>query len=264
MSILSPCPDLSVQADGAVALIRLSRPAKRNALNEAMVAGLQTLVSSLPTEIRAVVIHGEGDHFCAGLDLGEVDGEPDLAGGIRHSLGWHRAFQDIQFGRLPVISVLHGAVVGGGFELAAATHIRVAERSAFFALPEGQRGIFLGGGGSVRIPRLIGASRMMDMMLTGRTYGAEEGLAMGLSHYLVENGTGLEKGIELAKRVAANTRMTNYAVLNALPRIADVDRPGGYLMESLVSAIASGSDEAQTRLKDFLEKRAPKALHNKG
>ncbi len=86
------------------------------------------------------------------------------------------------------------------------------KKSAYYALPEGVRGIYVGGGGSVRIPRLIGASRMMDMMLTGRTYGAEEGLALGLSHYLVENGTGLDKGIELAQRVAANTRMTNYAV----------------------------------------------------
>jgi enoyl-CoA hydratase/carnithine racemase len=170
-------------------------------------------------------------------------------------------FDMFEFGKVPVIAVLHGAVVGGGLELASACHVRVAEKSTYFALPEGVRGIYVGGGGSVRIPRLIGASRMMDMMLTGRTYGAEDGLAMGLSHYLVENGTGLEKGIELAKRCAANTPMTNYAVMHALPRIADIDRPGGYMMEALMAAISSGSEEAQVRLKDFLEKRAPKALH---
>ena len=159
--------------------------------------------------------------------------------------------------------MLHGAVVGGGLELAAACHIRVADPSTYYALPEGVRGIYVGGGGSVRIPRLIGASRMMDMMLTGRTYGAEEGLNMGLSHYLVESGKGLEKGTEIAKRVSANTQMTNYAILNVLPRIADVDRPAGYMMEAMAAAIASGGEEAQARLRDFLEKRAPKALHNK-
>ena len=87
-----------------------------------------------------------------------------------------------------MVAVLHGAVVGGGLELAAACHLRVAERSAYYALPEGQRGIFVGGGGSVRLPRLIGVARMIDMMLTGRTLSAEEGQAIGLSHYLVEHG----------------------------------------------------------------------------
>ena len=146
---------------------------------------------------------------------------------------------------MPVVAVLHGAVVGGGLELAAATHIRVAERSAYYALPEGSRGIFVGGGGSVRLPRLIGTSRMMDMMLTGRTYGAEEGQALGLSHYLVAPGDGLAKGIELAKRIAGNAPMTNFAVMHVLPRIAEQDRASGYLMESLIAAIAQGDDEAQ-------------------
>jgi enoyl-CoA hydratase/carnithine racemase len=76
-------------------------------------------------------------------------------------------------------------------ELAAAAHIRVAERSAYYALPESTRGIFVGGGGAVRIPRLIGTTRMIDMMLTGRTYSAEEGLSLGFSQYLVDDGHGL-------------------------------------------------------------------------
>src|SRR2546421_124521 len=151
-----------------------------------------------------------------------------------------------------------GAVIGGGLELAAATHIRVAERSAYYALPEGLRGIFVGGGGSVRLPRLIGVSRMMDLMLTGRTYGAEEGQALGISHYLVEPGEGLAKGIEIAKRIAGNSPSTNFAIMNVLPRIAEQDRASGYVMESLTAAIAQGNEEAKKRIKDFLEKRAAK------
>ena len=92
---------------------------------------------------------------------------------------WHRAFERIERGRVPVVAVLKGAVVGGGLELAAAAHIRVAEPSAFYALPEGQRGLFVGGGASVRVPRLIGAHRMADMMLTGRVLDADEGHAAG-------------------------------------------------------------------------------------
>ncbi|KAF0137082.1 MAG: unsaturated acyl-CoA hydratase [Xanthobacteraceae bacterium] len=256
MSDLSPCPGLSVHTDGAVAVIRLSRPAKRNALNEAMVAGLRTLVSGFPSAIRAVVIHGEGDHFCAGLDLGEVDGEPDLAAGIHHSLGWHRAFQDIQFGRVPVISVLHGAVVGGGFELAAATHIRIAEHSAFFALPEGQRGIFLGGGGSVRIPRLIGTPLVQDMMLTGRSLSATEARAAGACQYLVEDGAGLALAVELAQKAAEIADMTRFAVIHALPRIAEADPSTGYLTEALMASVAQTMPEAKARVRDFLAKKA--------
>ncbi len=141
---------------------------------------------------------------------------------------------------MPVVSVLHGAVVGGGLELAAATHIRVAETSTYYALPEGSRGIFVGGGGSVRVPRLIGIARMMDMMLTGRTYGAEEGQALGLSHYLVDAGAGLAKGIELATRIAGNTPMTNFAVMHVLPRIAEQDRASGYLTEALIAVDRAG------------------------
>ncbi|AVO44455.1 crotonase/enoyl-CoA hydratase family protein [Phreatobacter cathodiphilus] len=258
LSVLSPCPGLSVHAEGAVAVIRLSRPAKRNALNETMVSGLSRAVSSLPAEIRAVVIHGEGEHFCAGLDLGEVDGEPDLAAAIQHSLGWHRAFQDIQYGRVPVISVLHGAVVGGGFELAAATHIRVAERSAFFALPEGQRGIFLGGGGSVRIPRLIGTPLVQDMMLTGRSLSAEEARAAGACQYLVEDGAGLAFAMDLARKAAGIADMTRFAVIHALPRIAEADPHIGYLTEALMASTAQTTPEAKARVRDFLAKKAAK------
>ncbi len=258
MSVQSPNAGLSVHVDGAVAVIRLSRPAKRNALNEAMVAGLSKAVTGFPAAIRAVVIHGEGDHFCAGLDLGEVDGEPDLAAAIQHSLGWHRSFQDLQYGRVPVFSVLHGAVVGGGFELAAATHVRIAERSAFFALPEGQRGIFLGGGGSVRIPRLIGTPLVQDMMLTGRTLSAEEARTAGACQYLVDDGAGLPLAMELARKAAGIADMTRFAVIHALPRIAEADPHIGYLTEALMASTAQTMPEAKERVRDFLAKKAAK------
>jgi enoyl-CoA hydratase/carnithine racemase len=156
---------------------------------------------------------------------------------------------------------MHGAVIGGGLELAAAAHIRVAERSAFYALPEGNHGIFVGGGGSVRIPRLIGTARTMDMMLTGRTYGAEEGAAIGVSQYVVPDGQGLAQGIALAKQIIANARLTNFGATQVLPRIAGANPETGLLMESLMAAIAGADDEARTRLRNFLEKRGSKVVH---
>ena len=253
-------PSLHFEQRGIVGILRLSRPHKRNALDDATIRGIEEFFAAVPDDIKAVVIHGEGDHFCAGLDLSELT-ERDIAAGIAHSQAWHRAFERIEFGRVPVVAALHGAVVGGGLELAAACHIRVAERSAYYALPEGSRGIFLGGGGSVRLPRLIGTARVIDMMLTARTYGADEGAPLGFSHYVVDPGAGLATAIELAERIAGNAPMTNFAAMHVLPRNAEQDRASGLLMESLMSAIAQGDPEAKRRLRDFLEKRAPKTVH---
>ncbi len=157
-----------------------------------------------------------------------------------------------------MIAVLHGAVVGGGLELASSAHIRVAERSVFYGLPEGQRGLFVGGGGSARLPRLIGVARMADMMLTGRVLNAEEGQQVGLSTYLVEPGEGLAKAFELANKIASNAELSNFAVMHALPRIASMAQSEGLFVESLMAAIAQGDDAAKDRMRAFLEGRAGK------
>lgn len=248
---------LSIDRLGPVAVLTLRRPAKRNALDDATVLAVEEFFRRPDADVRAVVLDAEGDHFSAGLDLGELT-ERSAEQALEHSLMWHRAFDTVEGGRLPVVAALKGAVIGGGLELAAAAHLRVAEPSAFYALPEGQRGLFVGGGGSVRIPRLIGAHRMADMMLTGRVLDAAEGQAAGLSHYLAEEGGAREKALELAARIAQNAPLTNFAVLRALPRIAEAAPAGGLLLESLMSAVAAGSHEAQERMRAFLDGRAAK------
>ena len=248
---------VTLEASGDVLHVRLARPAKRNALNDPLIERLDAVFSALPDETRAVVLSGEGQHFCAGLDLSELQ-ERDIPQAILHSRMWHAAFDRIQFGRVPVVAVLHGAVVGGGLELAVASHIRVAERSAYYGLPEGTRGIFVGGGGSTRIPRLIGTARMADMMLTGRVHDAEEGQRIGLSQYLVDDGAGLEKAFELARRIAANAPLSNFAILQALPRIAEMAPGEGLFVESLMASIASGDPAAKERIRDFLSGKAAK------
>ncbi|WP_342364398.1 crotonase/enoyl-CoA hydratase family protein [Terrarubrum flagellatum] len=248
---------LAAERQGDIAILRLSRPEKRNALNDATVQGIEAFFSRLPDDIKAVVIDAAGADFSSGLDLSELS-ERSTIEGVAHSMMWHRAFERVEFGRTPVVAAMKGAVIGGGLELACAAHIRVAERSAYYAFPEGQRGIFVGGGASVRAPRLIGAARMADMMLTGRVLDAEEGHAAGLSQYLVNEGEGLTKALELATRIAANSPVTNFAVIHALPKIAEANPREGYMMEALMAAIAQGSDEAKERLRAFLEKRAKK------
>lgn len=240
-----------------VAVIRLMRAAKRNALSDGLVLGLRDVFMNLPASVRAAVVDGDGPHFCAGLDLSELS-ERDAAQGVLHSRMWHEALRQVQFGAVPVVAALHGAVVGGGLELASACHIRVADSSTFYSLPEGSRGIFVGGGGSVRIPRLIGAARMADMMFTGRVYKAEEGERVGLSQYLVPEGHALDKAVELALRIAENAPMTNYALMHALPRIADQPADQGLMTEALMAAVAQSAPEAKFRLQEFLSGRAAK------
>jgi (methylthio)acryloyl-CoA hydratase len=255
-----PLSDLSLlqlESAGPVLHIRLNRPAKRNSVSDELLAQLHTVFVNLPRDIRVALISGAGDHFCAGLDLSEVS-ERTVAEGMAHSRAWHACFDAIQFGPVPVVSVLHGAVVGGGLELASASHLRVAEASSFYALPEGTRGIFVGGGGSVRISRLIGVARMSDMMLTGRVFDAQEGYTLGFSNYLVPAGEGLAKGLALAERIASNAPLSNYAITQALPRIADLSAGDGLFVESLMSSIAQGDEAAKERVRAFLEKRAGK------
>jgi (methylthio)acryloyl-CoA hydratase len=249
--------DLDLQLDGNLALIRLSRPEKRNALSDGLVLALRDLFQELPSSVLAAVISGEGSHFCAGLDLSEIK-DRDAGQGLLHSRMWHTALEQVQYGPVPVVAALHGAVVGGGLELAACCQIRVADETAFYALPEGSRGIFVGGGGAVRIPRLIGVARMTDMMLTGRVYNAQDGERAGFAQYLVPSGQALTKAIEIARRVAENAPLTNYALMHALPRIAEQPADQGFLTEALMAGIAQSAPEAKNRVRAFLEGRAAK------
>ena len=248
---------LKLEQAGPVLHLRLNRPAKRNSISDELLAQIHTVFVNMPSAIKAVVLSGEGAHFCAGLDLSEVS-ERTVAEGMLHSRSWHACFDAIQFGPVPVIAVLHGAVVGGGLELASSAHIRVAEDSTFYGLPEGTRGIFVGGGGSVRISRLIGVSRMTDMMLTGRVFDADEGQAFAISNYRVADGEGLAKALQLAQKIAGNAPLSNYAITQALPRIADLSASDGLFMETLMASIAQGDDAAKERVRAFLEKRAAK------
>jgi (methylthio)acryloyl-CoA hydratase len=247
-----------LQRDGDVALLKLNRPAKRNAINDALLAELGARFSGGLQGARAVVLHGEGAHFCAGLDLFELmeKRSPDIMVGMRRSREWHRVFDLIQFGELPVVSVLKGGVIGGGLELAAATHVRVSEGSAFYQLPEGQRGIFLGGGGSVRIPRIIGPGRVVEMMLTGRALSADEGLQLGLAHYKVADGEGLAKAVELAQAIVRNAPATNYAIVNGIARIGEMPMAEGMFAETMVTVMTrSAGTDAGKRIGDFFEGR---------
>lgn len=248
---------LEIAASDGVVTVGLNRPQARNAINDAMMAELASFFQTPPPGTRVVVLHGIGEHFCAGLDLKELVATRTGAflDPIRRSRTWHRTFDLIQFGEVPVVSVLKGGVIGGGLELASATHVRVSEPSTFYQLPEGQRGIFLGGSGSVRIPRIIGASRVMDMMLTGRVYGHEEGLTLGLAHYDAAEGAGLSRALEIAGAIAENAASGNFAIINGIGRIQDMGTAEGMFAETMVTALARSESNSSERINAFFEER---------
>ena len=243
--------------DGGIAVLTMNRPGKRNAMCDELLEAIDGFFRKVPDGVRVVVLTGTQGHFCSGLDLSEHKAR-DAEGTMRHSRGWHEVMDRIQFGGLPVISAMFGAVIGGGLELATSTHVRIAEPSTIFQLPEGRRGIFVGGGATVRVGRILGADRMIEMMLTGRKYGAEEGLALGLAHYSVGEGEALELALELAAKIASNAPLSNYIMVQAIARIEDMAKADGLFTESLCAALTQTSPDALEGLAAFLEKRAPK------
>ncbi len=243
--------------DGGIAVLTMNRPGKRNAMCDELLEAIDGFFRKVPEGVRVAVLTGTEGHYCSGLDLSEHKAR-DAEGTMRHSRGWHEVMDRIQFGGLPVISAMFGAVIGGGLELATSTHVRIAEPSTIFQLPEGRRGIFVGGGATVRVGRILGADRMIEMMLTGRKYGAEEGLALGLAHYSVGEGEALELALELAAKIASNAPLSNYIMVQAIARIEDMAKADGLFTESLCAALTQTSPDALEGLAAFLEKRAPK------
>ncbi|MBS0512373.1 MAG: crotonase/enoyl-CoA hydratase family protein [Proteobacteria bacterium] len=245
---------VKTSSEDGIYTITLARPAKRNAISDRLLAALEAALVATPEGTRAIILAGEGDHFCAGLDLSEHQHREPF-GVMLHSQSWHRIFARIQNGGIPVIAAMQGAVIGGGLELATATHIRIAEPNTIYQLPEGRHGIYVGGGASVRVAKIIGAGRMCEMMLTGRILDAEEGQRLGLSHYLVGAGESLAKAQQLARRVAENAPMANWAMVTAIARIDNMASDDGFFVESLTAAVVQTNPEIAERIGEFLKRK---------
>jgi (methylthio)acryloyl-CoA hydratase len=252
-------------AGDGVLVATLNRPAKRNALNAESVDELVRLFDTVPRAgVRAVVLAAEGDHFCAGLDLVEHHGQDRSPAEFwQLCLRWHEAFNKMEYGGVPIIAALKGAVVGGGLELASAAHIRVADSGTYFALPEGQRGLFTGGGATIRVSALIGKARMIDMMLTGRIYRAEEALTVGLCQYL-DAGSSFDRAMALARAAAANLPLTNFALCSAVSHAQNMSAMDAAYLEAAVAGIVNTQPAARARLEAFANKTAARVKPDGG
>ena len=247
---------LDLQPDG-VLIATLNRPNKRNALNEAAIEDLIALFSAVPrSQTRAVVLASEGDYFCAGLDLIEHHQADRSPAEFMHvCMRWHEAFNRMEYGGVPIIAALKGAVVGGGLELASSAHIRVADQSTYFALPEGQRGLFTGGGATIRVADLVGKARMIDMMLTGRVYKGQQAVDIGLAQYLVE-GSSLERAMEIARLAAQNLPLSNFAICSGISHMQNMSGLDAAYAEAVLAGLVNTQPDARQRLEAFANKKA--------
>ena len=256
--------NLAIEAhDGGVWVVTLNRPTKRNALDSNTIEELVDFFSTAPRAgVRAIVLAGAGDHFCAGLDLIEHHQADRSPADFMHiCLRWHEAFNKMEYGGVPIIAALNGAVVGGGLELASAAHIRVMDKTTYFALPEGQRGLFTGGGATIRVADLVGKSRMIDMMLTGRVYQGQEAIDLGLAQYIVE-GSSFEKALELAHKAAQNLPLSNFAICSAVSHMQNMSALDAAYAEAVVAGVVNTQPEARARLAAFADKSAARVRAN--
>src|ERR1700744_1016879 len=228
---------VTYELEGEIALVGLNRPDKRNCFNPDVMKALRAAIERAGEEAKCGIIFGHGDNFCAGLDLRWAAENWKTGRSERLPFPFNRKpyFEAMARGNIPFIAAVHGATLGGGLETAAAAHIRVGAETAYFGLPEGTRGIFIGGGGSVRVGRRIGFSRMQDMRLTGRVLKVDEAERSGIVQYIVPKGQHIAKAKELALKTGMNAPLSNFAITNSLPRLQDMSYDDGLFFERMVA-----------------------------
>jgi enoyl-CoA hydratase len=250
--------NLVLERRGRVAIITVNRPEKLNALNirtrMEILAAFEELARE--DEIRVVVITGAGDKaFIAGADINEFAGKTALE--QREIMRSRRAFDSVEDFPKPVIAMINGYALGGGCELAMACDVRIASTRAKLGQPEIKLGIIPGGGGTQRLPRLIGEGRAMELILTGDLISAEEAERLGLVNRVVApeelESTTMEIAGKIAEMSPVALRMAKQAVKNA----ARLDLRAGLEAELDLFALCFASEDKEEGVRAFIEKRRP-------
>ncbi|HUC99220.1 MAG TPA: enoyl-CoA hydratase-related protein [Candidatus Polarisedimenticolaceae bacterium] len=247
---------LQYREDEAVATIRLHRPEKKNSLNAEMRHEMASLLKELARKpaIRAVVITGGDDIFCAGADISEMGGPADAESSYHHAREFQILFDQVEALPQPVIVAVSGFAPGGCGELAIAADFRIASETARFGLPEIKIGAFPGGGGT-QLQRLIGVAKAKEMILTGDPIGAQEALAAGLVMKVVPAGKCLEEASSLAGKLAALPRLALQASKMLINRSQELDLATGLEFEARTFAAIAHTHDLAEGTRAFLEKR---------
>lgn len=241
----------------SAAIVTLDRPKALNALSFAILEELDHAFDEVArSDARALILIGAGEKaFCAGADIPELRNR-DLMSQRRGAQLGQRVFGRLERLEIPSIAVVQGFALGGGFELALACTFRVATPNARFGLPEIKLGLIPGYGGTQRLPRLVGESRALEMILTGRTVKADEALAMGLVNRVVE-GEPVGLGLEFAKSFVGFSRPALGFARAAASRALDLPLEEGLRVEADLSTLAYRMKDAEEGMAAFEEKREP-------
>lgn len=248
---------LLLRVEDLVGTITVNRPGKRNALNAAVRRELLQALDALRDDdgARVVVITGAGDKaFIAGADIGEFAERTPVQ--QRAVMNERRIFDEVASFPKPVIAMINGFALGGGCELALACDIRIAARSAKLGQPEVKLGIIPGGGGTQRLPRLIGLGAAMRLILTGELIDAEEAARLGLVDLLVEDLDLAARTMEIAKAIAAQSPLTLRLAKSAVRASEEMPLAAGLAFERELFITAFGSNDKKEGVSAFLEKRA--------
>jgi enoyl-CoA hydratase len=249
---------ITLDAGGEVAVLTVNRPKALNALNgETLREIAEALEAVLDlAETQAIILTGAGDRaFVAGADISEFGNIEDAFAGREVSLGGQDVMNSLAAMPIPTIAAIDGFALGGGLELALACDLRVASPRARLGLPEVGLGLIPGYGGTQRLPRLIGAGRALDLILTGRHVGAEEALAMGLVNRVAENP--MQEAHALATQILKNGPVAIGLAKEAVRRGLDSTLPEGLEIEADLFGMVSTTKDMKEGTAAFLEKRAP-------
>jgi enoyl-CoA hydratase len=262
-------PAVLTERQGHLLIITLNRPERQNAINGEMLVRLHDacLEADTDPDIRAIVLTGAGGNFCSGADLKEMAGghqgdaaadEIDVQGRLAADpdLPWKALLRSWR-PNVPIILAAEGTAIAGGTELLGATEIRVAGRSAKFGISEAKWSLYPMGGSAVRIPRQIPYTVAADLLLPGRHITAEEALALGLVGYVVDDGTALDKAIEIGQTICGNGPLAVQAILRTLRETNGMRETEALEHEFTYGWDVFASEDAKEGPRAFKEKRAP-------
>src|SRR5690606_14790457 len=249
---------LLVSIADAVATIVINRPEKRNALNAAVRREIVEVLDALRAreDVRVIVFTGAGDRaFVAGADIGEFAERTPVE--QRAVMEGRRVFDEVAACPKPTIAMINGYAFGGGCEVALACDIRVAARSARLGQPEIKLGILPGGGGTQRLPRLVGLGRAMRMILTGEMIAAEEAERIGLVDLVVDDHELAARTRDLARTIAGYSPVALKLAKEAVRATMEMPLSAGLRFEREAFVTAFSSEDKREGIAAFLEKRAP-------
>ncbi len=250
---------LVVEIEDSIATVTIDRPEKLNALNHIVLQELDTLFKELEDDatVKGVLLTGAGEKaFVAGADLKEIK-ELDGESAIKASRLGQQLFNHIESFPKPVMALVNGFALGGGCELAMACHLRLASENAQFGQPEINLGIIPGYGGTQRLPRLIGKTKALELLLTGDMIDAQEALRIGLVNYVVPADRLLDEGKALMKKIITKGSIAVTSILQAVHQGLNQTLDHGLELEAILFGRVCATEDKDEGIKAFFEKRKP-------